>query len=305
MDSAHRVGYPLIESASATVTVADGRVLTCAQVGDPVGVPIFVLHGTPGSRLSSLHQHPERVADAGLRLITYDRPGYGGSSRDPGRQVVDCVADVAEISDELGLERFAVTGGSGGGAHALAVGARLPEQVTHVLCDVGGAPFDAPDLDWFEGMDPTNIKEFSWALEGEETLARELEREARTLLARLDDDPATLLSGFELAPADRAALQDEELRDGLSVSLREALRQGVWGWVDDDLAFIEPWGFDVEELRVPVQIRYGAADVLVPAGHGEWLSTHVPNARVTVDDGAGHLMTPRQHLEQLRALVGA
>jgi pimeloyl-ACP methyl ester carboxylesterase len=285
------------------VTVADGRVIAYEQVGAPAGIPVFVLHGTPGSRLGSLRQHPERVADAGLRVISYDRPGYGGSTRQRGRRVVDCVEDVAAIADELGLERFAATGGSGGGAHVLAVGARLPERVTRVLCVAGGAPYDAPDLDWFEGMDPENVREFGWALEGEATLARELQREAAQLLARLDEDPAALLGGFELGDADRAALQDPELQSGWQASLRESLGEGVWGWVDDDLAFIKPWGFELEELRVPVEIRYGVADVLVPPGHGAWLAAHVPGAVATVDEGGGHLLTPKQHLEQLRKFV--
>ena len=284
----------------ASVTVADGRVLAYEQVGDPAGTPVFVLHGTPGSRLSSLLQHPERVAAAGLRVITYDRPGYGRSSRQRGRSVVDCVADVAAIADELGLERFAVTGGSGGGAHALAVGARLPERVARVLCDAGGAPYDAPGLDWFAGMDPENVREFGWALEGEETLVRELQREGAETLAKLGENPAALLSGFDLGDADRAALQDPELQRGWEQSLRESLRDGVWGWVDDDLAFVKPWGFEVDELRVPVEIRYGVADVLVPPGHGAWLAAHVPGAVATVVQGGGHLLTPQQHLEQLR-----
>jgi pimeloyl-ACP methyl ester carboxylesterase len=289
----------------ATVTVAGGRELAYEQFGDSAGVPIFVLHGTPGSRLSGLGLNPARVAAAGLRVITYDRPGYGHSGRDRGRRVVDCVGDVAAIADELGLEHFAVSGGSGGGPHALAVGARLPERVTRVLCEVGGAPFDAADLEWFEGMDPTNVREFGWAIEGEETLVRELQREARDVLNRLADDPTALLSGVELAPADRAALEDEDLRHAWTMSLREALRQGVWGWVDDDLAFVRAWGFDVAELTVPVEIRYGAADVLVPAGHGAWLAAHVPNAVVRVDDGGGHLVTPAKHLELLRAFARA
>jgi len=289
----------------ASVTVGDGRVVAYEQVGDPVGVPIFVLHGTPGSRLSGLHPNRSRVADVGLRLISYDRAGYGRSTRHRGRRVVDCVGDVAAIADELELERFAVAGASGGGPHALAVGARLTEHVTRVLCSVGFAPFDAPDFDWFEGMDAVNVREFGWALEGEETLARELQRRSRDLLDRLADGPAALMSDHELAPADRAVLEDQDLRRVLNASFREAFRRGTWGWVDDDLAFIRPWGFDVEELQMPVEIRYGAGDVLVPAAHGAWLAAHVPKAIVTVDHSAGHLATPDQRLDQLRALATA
>jgi len=285
------------------VQTPDGRTLAYAQIGDPDGKPVFVLHGTPGSRLSGRHPDPARVADAGLRVVTYDRPGNGRSTRHPGRAVVDCVADIAVIAEALGIERFVITGGSGGGPHALAVAARLPERVIRAECNVSAAPYDAPDLDWFKGMDPENVKELGWALEGEEVLARELEKEAEEKLSRLDEDPATLLGDFELSAADQAVLRNQIVRERMRKSFREALASGVWGWVDDDLAFVKPWGFDVEEIRVPVRVRYGATDVLVPAGHGQWLARHVPNAKVIIEDDAGHLSTPDQHLERLRSLI--
>jgi pimeloyl-ACP methyl ester carboxylesterase len=255
------------EEAAEFVQTSDGRTLAYAQIGDREGAPVFVLHGTPGSRLSGRHPDPSRVADAGLRVITYDRPGNGRSTRHPARAVVDCVGDIAAIADALGIERFVVTGGSGGGPHALAAAARLPDRVIRAECNVGAAPYDAQALDWFEGMDPENVKEFGWALEGEKTLARELERQADEWLGRLDDDPATLLGEFELSEADQAVLGDQVVRERMRRSFREAVAPGVWGWVDDDLAFVKPWGFEVEEIRVPVQVRYGAGDVLVPAGH--------------------------------------
>ncbi len=291
------------EEAVEFVQTSDGRTLASAQIGDPDGTPVFVLHGTPGSRLSGQHPDPSRVAAAGLRVITYDRPGYGRSTRHPGRDVVDCVADIAALADALGIERFFVTGGSGGGPHALAAAARLPQRVIRAECNVGGAPYDAPGLDWFAGMDPENVKEFGWVLEGEETLVRELQREADVMLSRLDEDPASVLGDFQLSEADQAVLQDRIVRERIRRSLREALARGVWGWVDDDLAFVRPWGFDVAEIRLPVRVRYGAGDVLVPAGHGEWLARHVPNANVIVDQEAGHLSTPDEHLERLRSLV--
>jgi pimeloyl-ACP methyl ester carboxylesterase len=217
--------------------------------------------------------------------------------------VVDCVSDVAAISDALELERFAVTGGSGGGPHALAVGARLPERVTGVLCDVGVAPYDAADLDWTQGMDPSNVREVGWALAGEETLASELEREARKVLDRIDEDPTSLLDEFELSSSDRAVLEDPDIHELIRVSTHETFARGVSGWVDDDLAFISLWGFDLGELRVPVEIRYGATDVLVPAAHGAWLAAHVPHAQVTIDDQGGHLSTPDQRLDRLASLI--
>ncbi|MGH2887737.1 MAG: alpha/beta fold hydrolase [Solirubrobacteraceae bacterium] len=289
--------------AAEFVQTSDGRTLAYVQLGVPDGKPVFVLHGTPGSRLSGRHPDPARVADAGLRVITYDRPGYGRSTRHPGRDVVDCVADVAAIAGALGIERFFVTGGSGGGPHALAVAARLPERVIRAACNVSSAPYDAPDLDWFDGMDPENVKELGWALEGEETLVRELEQEADKQLSQVDEDPAALLGDFQLSEADQKVLRDQLVRERMVKSFREALASGVWGWVDDDLACVKPWGFEVEEIRVPVQVRYGVADVLVPAGHGKWLARHVQNANVIIDREAGHLSTPDEHLERLRSLV--
>jgi pimeloyl-ACP methyl ester carboxylesterase len=213
------------------------------------------------------------------------------------------VADIAAIADALKIERFFVTGGSGGGPHALAVAARLPQRVIRAECYVSCAPFDAPGLDWFSGMDPENIKEFGWALEGEEALARELRRVADEMLGQLDEDPAAGLGKFQLSDADQAVLQDRLAREQLRTATREALIGGVWGWVDDDLAFVRPWGFHVAEIRVPVQVRYGVSDVLVPANHGEWLARHVPDANVVVDRQAGHLVTPDERLSNLQSLV--
>ena len=288
---------------TAYVQTSDKRVLAYEQLGEPGGVPVFMLHGTPGSRLSGQHPDPGKVTAAGLRLITYDRPGYGGSTRQHGRSVVDCVADIAAIAEELGIERFAVTGGSGGGPHSLAVAARLPERVTRAECNVGPAPYEAEGLDYFDGMDPENVKEIGWALSGEETLVLELEREAQKALDRLDADPAALLSDFDLSDADRAVLSQEVVKQRMRISFREAVAQGIAGWVDDDLAMVRPWGFDLAEIRVPVQVRYGATDVLVPAAHGAWLAAHVPGASVILDETAGHMSSPDERLQQIQEFV--
>jgi pimeloyl-ACP methyl ester carboxylesterase len=145
-----------------------------AEWGTAEGFVVFSLHGGPGSRFGRFFD--ERVyAEMGARVITYDRPGYGGSDRRRGRSVADCVDDVAAIADRLDVDRFAVTGGSVGGPHCLAVAAGLPERVIGAICTAGPAPFDAPGLDWFEGMDPLNVREIDWALAGEDVLAPELD----------------------------------------------------------------------------------------------------------------------------------
>jgi pimeloyl-ACP methyl ester carboxylesterase len=280
----------------------DGRTIEFAEWGDPTGLPLFLLHGTPSSRFSRHHDENDYVK-AGARVITYDRPGYGGSERQAGRRVVDCVGDVAAIADTLGIERFAVSGGSGGGPHALAVAARLPERVTRAAAVVSPAPFDA-DLDWSEGMDPLNIREVEWALQGEEVLAPELEREGAEALERVAADPSKILGDdWDISEADRAQLARTELQDLIRQDVNEALRTGVWGWVDDMLAIVKPWGFDIGEIRVPTRVIYGASDVLVPVQHGEWLARHVPDAQVVVEEELGHIGSPELVLERVGWLL--
>jgi pimeloyl-ACP methyl ester carboxylesterase len=218
--------------------------------------------------------------------------------------VVDCVADVAAIADKLGIEHFAVIGGSGGGPHSLAVAARLPERVTRATCTVGVVPFDAPDFDWFEGMDPLNVKEIGWALEGEDVLAHELEREAAETLERVGADPSKILGDdWQLSEADRAELARTERHEVIRQTTNEAFRRGVWGWVDDDLCFTRPWGFDIAEIRVPTRVIYGLTDVLVPRQHGEWLARNVPDAQVVVEEQRGHLPDPDLVAERYGWLV--
>jgi pimeloyl-ACP methyl ester carboxylesterase len=204
----------------------------------------------------------------------------------------------------LGIERFAVRGGSGGGPHALAVAARLPERVTRAACAVGIVPYDTVGFDWFEGMDPLNVREVGWALQGEEVLASELVREAAEMLERVADDPAKLLGEeWKLPEADRAELARTERHDVIRQSTSEAVGNGVWGWVDDDLCFVLPWGFDVAEICVPTRVLFGARDVLVPRRHGEWLARNVPGAEVVVEEGLGHLPDPDRVTERYGWLV--
>jgi pimeloyl-ACP methyl ester carboxylesterase len=274
---------------SQFVTTPDGRELCFADCGRPGDFPVLFLHGTPGGRLN---RHPDdRVyVDAGVRLITYDRPGYGRSSRQPGRSVVDCVADVEALLDHVGVDRFSVTGSSGGGPHVLAVAARLGDRVVRARCNVGLAPYGAAGLDFFDGMDPLNVVEFGWALEGESRLAPELERQLTDLAERMDADATQLLSDeWNLEESDRAVLAEAAAAAQNRAMTRELVRGGAGGWIDDSLAFVNPWGFDVAEIDVPVRVTYGVKDVVVPAAHGAWLGRHVPGAEIIVDRDAGHL----------------
>ncbi len=274
-----------------TATGADGRVIAFAVWGDPSGFPVMSLHGTPGSRFDRW-PHDELYRELGICLVTHDRAGYGRSARRRGRSVADEVDDVATLADFLGFERFGVTGGSGGGPHALACAALLPGRVVRAICAVGIAPFGSDGLErdaWLDGMDPENVKEFGWATAGEDVLARELEREHAEMARRVAADPTTVLGDFELSESDRAQLARPEFIQIVRESTAEQAVNGVWGWVDDDLAFLRPWGFDVGAITIPVLVKYGATDVLVPAAHGKWLAANVPECVVKVDDDAGHL----------------
>jgi pimeloyl-ACP methyl ester carboxylesterase len=273
-----------------TTTTSTGRTLAFCEWGVPNGFPVFSLHGTPGSRLG---RHPDEgeYERASVRVITYDRPGYGESTRDPGRRVADAAADVATIADSLGLDRFAVFGGSGGGPHALACGALLPDRVTRCASVVSPAPFGeggVPRDAWFEGMVEGNVKEFGWALEGEETLRRGMAPEAEKLLSSVGSDSADALGAdYKLSESDAAVVQRSEVRSMLALSTREAIGRSLDGLVDDDLAFAAPWGFDLAAMRVPTAVWYGPHDTLVPTSHGEFLGRTIPGAEVVLLDG-GH-----------------
>jgi pimeloyl-ACP methyl ester carboxylesterase len=264
----------------------DGRVLAVAEWGDPEGVPLFALHGTPGGRISYWID-PGIYARHGLRRFTLDRPGYGESTRLPGRLVADIVPDVVAIADELGVERFAVSGGSGGGPHALACTTLLGDRVLRCLAEVSIAPYDVEGLDWLAGMTGGNVEEFEAALAGEEAIRAVAERERATMLERLAEGRSDLFGdGYELSEADQAQMVKHRHR--IADHLRNALAPGVDGWVDDDIAFTKPWGFDIGSIRVPVYLTYGRSDTLVPAAHGDWLAAHIPGATVVVTD-AGHM----------------
>lgn len=280
--------------AARTIDLPDGRTLAYAEWGDPDGRPILNCHGTPGCRLNR-HPNQDLVRSTGARVIAFDRPGYGRSTRKRGRRVVDVVDDVARLADRLGLAEFAVVGGSGGGPHALAVAALLPDRVTRAGCIVGVAPYDVLGGDaWFTGMDPLNVKEFSWALDGEERAHAELAREDAEMRARVAEDPSNVLGDFDLPEADRKVLARADVATVIRESTNEQSANGVWGWVDDDLAFTIPWGFDPATISVPTAVWWGEADVLVPPQHGEWIAATVPGALTRVRRDGGHQPDPEK-----------
>jgi len=276
-----------------TLKTPDGRTLAYATWGDPDGFPILSLHGTPGCRLNRW-PNEDVYTSAGAYWVTHDRAGYGRSDRHNGRNVADEAVDVLALADELGFDRFGVSGGSGGGPHVLACAALLPDRVVRGVCSVGVAPLGSqglPEDEWLAGMDPENVKEFRWAQAGEDVLAPELEQLQKQGEERVAVDPSSILDDFELSEADREQLARPETMQIARESTFEQAVNGVGGWADDDLAFLQPWGFDVATISVPVLIRYGLTDVLVPAAHGKWLAANVPGCIVDIDDTGGHLGT--------------
>ncbi len=253
--------------------------------GPAGGFPLVFHHGTPGA--ATPVRALERAAHArGLRLVTTSRPGYGDSSRQPVRAVVDVAADTAAVLAAIGAERCLVAGWSGGGPHALACGARLGAAAA-VLVIAGVAPSGAEGLDWMAGMGEENIAEFSAALRGEDQLRPYLLQEREQLKDITAADVAASLETL-LPDVDRAVLTGEFGED-MAASFREAVRTGVDGWLDDDLAFASPWGFGLEEISVPAMIWQGSADLMVPFSHGQWLASQLPGASAHLEEGEGHL----------------
>jgi pimeloyl-ACP methyl ester carboxylesterase len=267
------------------VRLPDGRLLDVRVSGPANGLPLVFHHGTPGACTPSraiegtVHAH-------GLRVVTTSRPGYGNSTPQPGRRVVDVVADLEAVLDGIGVSRCLVAGWSGGGPHALACGARLPAAAA-VLVIAGVAPYEADGLDWLGGMGEDNVVEFSAALRGEDALRSFLLGERENLKDVTVESVATSMKTL-LPAVDRAVLTGEYGED-MVASFHEALRTGVEGWLEDDLAFSQPWGFDLAEISVPAMIWQGSADLMVPFAHGQWLASHVPGASAHLEEGQGHL----------------
>lgn len=278
----------------STLTLADGRTYGYAEWGDPAGAPLFWIHGTPGGRLS---RHPDTSLwqRLGLRVVTVDRPGYGLSTPLPGRPVAHIAADVAAVADQLGLDRFAVLGGSGGGPHALAVAAQLTNRVLACAPVCSAAPPDAADI---TQMIELNRKAFQIITEaGRPGYAQFLAGWRDQLLA----DP---VGGLRAAMADAAEqdldwLSREDVQQVQAESLADALAPGVDGWVDDGISLIhDPWGFDPADIRCPTRFWHSDDDANAPLSAIRRVVDQVPGARLTTWHAQGHT-APSRYAEQV------
>jgi pimeloyl-ACP methyl ester carboxylesterase len=276
----------------------DGREVEILAADRPAGgLPLVIHDGTPVGL--GLFAPTVDVARArGLWVVQIARPGYERSTPRPGRRVADIAADVAAVLDHLGEDTFVTAGWSGGGPHALACAALLPGRCLAAASVAGVAPYRAEGLDWTAGMGPENVEEFGAAVAGPEALTEFLEGEARALRAVAGEDVAASLGGL-VSAVDVAALTGA-YADHLAAGLRAAVREGVAGWREDDLAFVADWGFTPDRPSVsgsgasaphpaPVAIWQGDQDRMVPFAHGKWLAQHIAGARTHLLPGEGHL----------------
>src|SRR5918993_4171328 len=254
--------------------LGDGRTLHAYDTGahDANGrLAVFWHHGSPniGAPPEPLFSTAERL---GIRWVAYDRPGYGGSTSRPNRDVASAAGDASAVADALGIERFAVMGHSGGGSHALACAALLPERVLGVVVVAGMAPFGAEGLDWFDGFGPAGVAELRAAAVGRAALEKHL--------AQPDDEPA-------FTPEDEAALAGEW--SWFIDVVGPALAGGMGGFIDDDLAGVGAWGFDPADVVAPALFLHGGQDQMVPSSHSEWLARRCPSAELWLYPEDGHI----------------
>lgn len=272
------------------IELPGGRVIHAYQQDFEADTYVLWHHGTPniGAPPRPLFTASARL---GLGWFSYDRPGYGGSSPLPGRDVASAAEDAAAVADALEISRFAVAGHSGGGPHALACAALLPDRVAAAFISSGLAPLSAGGLDWFAGMVPSGEASLRAALEGQD--AKE-----RYETSGVEYDP-------EFTASDLAALSGAW--SWLDDVVGPAIEAGPGGLIADDLAYVKPWGFDPGEILVPVLFMHGGKDRIVPSSHGEWLAGRCPAGELRLLPDDGHisiLNSSLAALEWLRAQIG-
>ncbi|HZS30634.1 MAG TPA: alpha/beta hydrolase [Gaiellaceae bacterium] len=269
------------------VTLPDGRTLHVHDDGDPQGFPVVFHHGTPAcGRL-----HPHDIEDArakGIRLIGFDRAGYGRSDANFGRSVGDVAADVADMLDALAADRFATWGHSGGGPHALACAALLPGRCVAAATLASVAPYGAEGLDFLDGMGELNVQEIQMSLERTPEEQEAAIRESQAELFSAGPDGLLHAMRTILSPLDQGVMTDEFAAWGFRV-MSEGAATRIEGWRDDDRAMLEPWGFDLADIRVPVLLLQGTEDLMVPPAHGRWLAEAIPGVEAEISTSEGHL----------------
>lgn len=250
-----------MERLAQTTATEDGRALMFAEYGSAAGVPVLSFHGTPQCRLRPAVTVGV-VTELGIRLLTYDRPGCGGSDRMAGRTVADSAGDAQAILDAVGIERAGVHGGSGGTPPAMAFAALCPQRVTRLALQAPIAPRQRLGHEaWSRGQDEETLNYMAQCLTGEEGAAAVISAEVASLVDPQDPDTA---------------------------QYSEAVRQGPWGPVDDELAQLGDWGFEPDAIQAPTAIFYDPEETVLPPQHPLWLAEHIPNSVLTITHTLGH-----------------
>lgn len=264
---------------TSVLVLPDDRIVSYATYGASDGPTLFFLHGTPGSRRMG-DEFDGAMLSAGVRIVVPDRPGFGHSTFQPGRRVVDIADDVAALADDLGVDQFPVVGLSDGGPFALACGVRLPDRVTRIGVVCSPAPRralgPAPGADFFDRLRhrareiyPVNVVE-------------------AVVLRAFATERGLARAAGSMPEPDRRMLADDSFRELATASMQEAFRSGVRGVAHDHHIVYGDWGFDLHEVDQPVDVYHGVQDEEVPLRHAEYLAAHLPDATLHVFDDEAH-----------------
>ena len=253
-------------TTTTDLTLADGRTLRTHDTGGD-GFPVLWHHGTPQSG-RPLPPVVDAASARGFRIVSFARPGYPGSTPNPGYTIGSATEDVRHLADALGLHRFATMGASSGGTHALATAAALPDRVTAAVCLAPVAPF-SEEYDWYAGMaDDSSLRA---AREGREI------RLAHGETHEFDESSFTAEDWKALSGPWNALGEDAGSAGNPAAE------------AEDDLALTTPWALDLAAVQTPVLLAHGAADRVVPVSHSRWLLDTLPNATLWLHPRDGHV----------------
>jgi pimeloyl-ACP methyl ester carboxylesterase len=275
-----------MRAATHVARGADDELIQVEEFGEPDGMPVLVHPGSPGSRRLFRPDAELASREFGLRLLSYDRPGYGGRPRREGRCIADAVIDVRCIAEALGIGRLGVWGFSGGGAYALASAALLPELITGAAVFAGFAPYGSPGLDFCQGWPPEYRREVDQFFTDRPAARTSYRQDADQLLATLGSPEGWMARWGTAAGTDDA--HSWEVACHLAASGQDAMIDGDDGWWDDWTAMLTPWGCDLSTIRVPVRLWHGVGDRAVPIVHGRWLAAHVPGIVAHLPESEDH-----------------
>ncbi len=277
-----------------TLKLTDGRFLEYFDNGIASTSAIVLHHGTPGHG-STWAEWLELAAARGIRALSYSRAGYGISDRNEGRTIAANNADIRELLDSFGIRNFISIGWSGGGPHALATTTLLGCKGAITLAGVGA--YGVEDLDFLAGMGPENEIEFGEAVKGEAAISTWMNENAGVFKS-VDGEAIREAFGGLIGAADKAVLQGD-YADECATTMRKGLAVSFDGWIDDDIAFVQPWGFELSAISAPVHVWQGDDDFMVPQSHSYWLEKHIPGSKLNFVPGHGHISLVVKYSDQI------